>query len=176
MKKEFKSPGPVCFKTKFSSLNLRPYMDLPPVPSWFVKSPPWHIFDLWLSRFHTQKVTCSLINTITFGNMHFLKQSNPWFWPRDCPPPQRTKWTNHNNVDKFCEKVQKIGLSKLTIQDYWLNVSLHVRPRSWDYIIKLELLMIRMQNYRNDNDCFTEHCFNWHEQHFEQNKLTNEIL
>lgn len=37
------SPGSVCLRTKFSSSNLRPYMDFPPVPLWLVKSPPWHI-------------------------------------------------------------------------------------------------------------------------------------
>ncbi len=37
------SPDCVCFRTKFSSSNLRPYMDFPPVPLWLVKSPPWHI-------------------------------------------------------------------------------------------------------------------------------------
>lgn len=33
-------PGPVCFNLKFSSLNVFPYMDFPPVPLWWVKSPP----------------------------------------------------------------------------------------------------------------------------------------
>jgi hypothetical protein len=38
-----KVPGFVCFKVKFSSSNFFPYIDLPPVPLWLVKSPPWHI-------------------------------------------------------------------------------------------------------------------------------------
>ena len=38
-----KIPGPVCFKVKFSSSNLLPKMDLPPVPLRLVKSPPWHM-------------------------------------------------------------------------------------------------------------------------------------
>lgn len=33
-------PGPVCFNLKFSSLNVFPYIDFPPVPLWLVKSPP----------------------------------------------------------------------------------------------------------------------------------------
>lgn len=33
-----------CFSVKFSSGNFLPYMDLPPVPLLFVKSPPWHIY------------------------------------------------------------------------------------------------------------------------------------
>ena len=33
-------PWPVCFSLKFSSSNLCPYMDFPPVPSPRVKSPP----------------------------------------------------------------------------------------------------------------------------------------
>ena len=33
-------PGPVCFNLKFSSLNVFPYIDFPPVPLWWVKSPP----------------------------------------------------------------------------------------------------------------------------------------
>ena len=37
-------PGPVCISWKFSSSNLRPYIDFPPVPLWLVKSPPWHIW------------------------------------------------------------------------------------------------------------------------------------
>merc|ERR1719502_1416162 len=37
------TPGPVCFSVKFSSANFSPYIDLPPVPSWLVKSPPWHM-------------------------------------------------------------------------------------------------------------------------------------
>merc|ERR1719397_244884 len=43
-------PGPVCFRVKFSSGNLLPKMDLPPVPLWLVKSPPWHMnpgMTLW---------------------------------------------------------------------------------------------------------------------------------
>lgn len=38
-----KIPFPTCVNVKFSSLNLLPYMLFPPVPLWFVKSPPWHI-------------------------------------------------------------------------------------------------------------------------------------
>jgi len=34
------TPSPVCFKVKFSSGKFLPYMDLPPVPSPRVKSPP----------------------------------------------------------------------------------------------------------------------------------------
>jgi len=37
------SPGPVCLRVKFSSWNFSPYIDFPPVPLKFVKSPPWHI-------------------------------------------------------------------------------------------------------------------------------------
>ena len=33
----------VCWRSKFSSANLLPKMDSPPVPSPFVKSPPWAI-------------------------------------------------------------------------------------------------------------------------------------
>merc|ERR1719516_748205 len=43
-------PGPVCFSAKFSSSNLLPYIDLPPVPLPLVKSPPWHMklgMTLW---------------------------------------------------------------------------------------------------------------------------------
>mmetsp|Transcript_38002 Transcript_38002/g.72868 ORF Transcript_38002/g.72868 Transcript_38002/m.72868 type:complete len:217 (-) Transcript_38002:415-1065(-) len=43
-------PGPVCFRVKFSSANFSPQMDLPPVPLWLVKSPPWHMnpgMTLW---------------------------------------------------------------------------------------------------------------------------------
>ncbi|KAI8554112.1 hypothetical protein RHMOL_Rhmol05G0072400 [Rhododendron molle] len=36
-------PAPVCFLMKFSSANLDPYMDSPPVPFPAVKSPPWHM-------------------------------------------------------------------------------------------------------------------------------------
>lgn len=39
-------PPLVCFNVKFSSSNFFPYIDLPPVPLWFVKSPPWHIWSL----------------------------------------------------------------------------------------------------------------------------------
>lgn len=35
------TPGPVCFSLKFSSLNVSPYIDSPPVPLPRVKSPPW---------------------------------------------------------------------------------------------------------------------------------------
>ena len=35
------SPGTSCFSLKFKSGKVRPYMDLPPVPLWLVKSPPW---------------------------------------------------------------------------------------------------------------------------------------
>ena len=38
-----KMPGPVYFRMKFLSSNFSPSMDLPPVPLWHVKSPPWHI-------------------------------------------------------------------------------------------------------------------------------------
>ena len=38
-----KMPGPGCFYAKFSSSNLLPKMDLPPVPLRAVKSPPWHM-------------------------------------------------------------------------------------------------------------------------------------
>merc|ERR1712156_1027396 len=43
-------PGPVCFREKFSSSNLLPQIDLPPVPLPAVKSPPWHMklgMTLW---------------------------------------------------------------------------------------------------------------------------------
>ena len=33
-----KMPGPVCFRMKFSSSNFSPYMDMPPVPLWRMKS------------------------------------------------------------------------------------------------------------------------------------------
>ena len=33
-------PPTVCLCLKFSSANLAPYMLLPPVPLWLVKSPP----------------------------------------------------------------------------------------------------------------------------------------
>mmetsp|Transcript_169 Transcript_169/g.522 ORF Transcript_169/g.522 Transcript_169/m.522 type:complete len:235 (-) Transcript_169:270-974(-) len=36
-------PSPSCFNWKFSSSNFSPKIDLPPVPFWFVKSPPWHM-------------------------------------------------------------------------------------------------------------------------------------
>ena len=36
-------PSPSCFSVKFSSSNFSPKMDLPPVPFWLVKSPPWHM-------------------------------------------------------------------------------------------------------------------------------------
>jgi len=38
-----KIPGPLCGKSKFSSGKFRPYIDFPPVPLSFVKSPPWHM-------------------------------------------------------------------------------------------------------------------------------------
>ena len=38
-----------CFRTKFSSLNLSPKTDFPPVPSPLVKSPPW-IMKLGITR------------------------------------------------------------------------------------------------------------------------------
>ena len=41
---KFYKPATRCFNVKFSSWNFLPYMDLPPVPLWFVKSPPWHIY------------------------------------------------------------------------------------------------------------------------------------
>lgn len=34
-------PFPPCFRVKFSSSNLLPQMDFPPVPLWLVKSPPY---------------------------------------------------------------------------------------------------------------------------------------
>mmetsp|Transcript_510 Transcript_510/g.1637 ORF Transcript_510/g.1637 Transcript_510/m.1637 type:complete len:215 (-) Transcript_510:442-1086(-) len=36
-------PSPSCLSTKFSSSNFSPKMLFPPVPFWFVKSPPWHM-------------------------------------------------------------------------------------------------------------------------------------
>lgn len=38
-------PSPVCFNMKFSSANLLPYMDFPPVPFPRVKSPPCTISE-----------------------------------------------------------------------------------------------------------------------------------
>lgn len=41
--KDRNSPGPSCLSLKFSSANLSPYIDSPPRPSPWVKSPPWII-------------------------------------------------------------------------------------------------------------------------------------
>ena len=61
-------PGPSCVKVKFSSGNLSPYIDFPPVPSPFVKSPPcillktlvkliddWAIIHTWILRWLCEK-------------------------------------------------------------------------------------------------------------------------
>ena len=40
------NPGTLCFRMKFSSSNLRPYIERPPVPSWLVKSPPCSFFEI----------------------------------------------------------------------------------------------------------------------------------
>uniref|UniRef100_A0A1B0B9Q6 Uncharacterized protein n=1 Tax=Glossina palpalis gambiensis TaxID=67801 RepID=A0A1B0B9Q6_9MUSC len=51
-------PGPVCLRIKFSSSNLLPYIDLPPVPLCAVKSPPWHInsvYDKFMYPFVAKK-------------------------------------------------------------------------------------------------------------------------
>lgn len=37
------NPGPVCFSWKFSSGKFFPYIENAPVPSPFMKSPPWHM-------------------------------------------------------------------------------------------------------------------------------------
>merc|ERR1719217_1871665 len=50
-------PGVVCLSLKFSSGNIGPYMDSPPVPSPLVKSPPcnmncgmrWNLEPLYVS-------------------------------------------------------------------------------------------------------------------------------
>ncbi|PON93901.1 LOW QUALITY PROTEIN: hypothetical protein TorRG33x02_102910 [Trema orientale] len=51
-----RTPGPVCFLTKFSSGNLAP-MDSPPVPFPAVKSPPWHM-NPGMTRWKLEPLKC----------------------------------------------------------------------------------------------------------------------
>lgn len=69
-------PGPECFRTKFSSSNFFPYIDLPPVPLWLVKSPPWIYKGKCQARNHGDIWNLPWI-LVLFGEKNNLYTRNP---------------------------------------------------------------------------------------------------